>query len=92
MLTAPNLMQHELPGVPHTGDPLARQYARIPWMSRQLAMRYYAGIFAIYEPRDGGESESWLDTYQRLRRTMGMTWMNPLRDEFKRPYPAPINP
>ncbi len=84
---APGLTQTELPGIRHTGDPLARQYGSIPWMSRQLSMRSYASIFAITEPRRSGESQPWIDTYRKLRKSMGVAWTIDPSPYFYLTYP-----
>lgn len=84
--SASNLIQREIPGTRHTGDPLERQYGRIPWMSRQLAMRYYASIFELRQERRGSEAKPWLDAYESLRKSMGLGWTIRLPEKYKDPY------
>jgi len=88
MLKAANLTQTELPGIRHTGDVFERQHGSIPWMSRQLAMRYYSGIFEIRARRKVGESQSWLGSYALLRGLMGLRQTMDLSPYFFLSYPS----
>jgi len=86
MIRAANLVQSEIPGIRHTGDVLEEQSGKIPWMSRNLATRYYAGIFELRDERRGVENQSWMRTYQQLRDVMGLGWTVDLPPAYRRDY------